>query len=72
MSNGTLWSPDDTSSLRRLVASGMTDVEIGQRMDRNARLIRAKRKEHGFAPGTSRPLRAILARINLRRMRARA
>jgi hypothetical protein len=40
-------------------------------MKRHANFIQAKRKELGIAPGMSRALRDMLARINMQRMQRR-
>jgi hypothetical protein len=71
MSNGRPWGSNETAQLRRLVAAGMTDVQIAVDMKRHANFIQAKRKELGIAPGMSRALRDMLARINMQRMQRR-
>lgn len=73
MSNGRPFTPDDGAKLRRLVASGMTQAQIGAEMQRHEKFIQAKCSELGIEPGVPRALRAMLARVNLRRLvRARA
>jgi hypothetical protein len=67
-----LWTGDDTAALRRLVAAGMTDAQIGEDMDRDPGVIRSKRREHGIEPGISRAAKAMIARLNLRRARIRS
>lgn len=69
MSNGRPWIPDDTARVRRLTAAGMTHGQIGEAMDRHPDVIREKCREHGIEPGISRAARALIARLNLRRMR---
>ena len=68
MSNGRTWTADDTASLRRLVASGMTDAAIGEAMSRSADVIRHKRGELGLERGQSAIFTAMMARIQWRRM----
>ena len=68
MPNGRPWSPDDTSELRRLAKSGMTDAQIGERMGRDVKLIGRKRRDHQIESGASPAAKAIMSRINLRRM----
>lgn len=72
MSNGRLWSPDDTAKLRRLVAAGWTDSHIAEEMGRERTLIVKKRTKHNIEPGQSRAMSAMMARINLQRRMARA
>lgn len=46
----------------------MTDSQIGERMGRDAKLIGKKRREHQISSSVDRAGRAIVSRINLRRM----
>ncbi len=71
LANGRSWGADDTAELRRLVGSGMTDAQIADRMGRERSLIGRKRREHRIEPGLSSGHRAILARINIRRIMRR-
>lgn len=66
------FSAEDVQTLRRLVSSGLTDIQIGERMTRNPKFIQAKRSEMSIAPGISRYARAAIARLNLRKAMARA
>ncbi len=71
MANGKAWTADDRGKLRRLVASGMTDGEIGEKMFRNRDVVGRKRRELSLAPGRPAGHDAAMARINLRRLLAR-
>ena len=71
MSNGRPWTALDDADLRRLVATGMTNAQIGDHMDRHEDLIRQKRKERGLGRGQSPLHTAMMARINYRRRMAR-
>lgn len=64
---GRPWTGEDKAQLRRLVASGKTAAQIGEIMDRHERLIREKCKLHQFTLGYSPALKAMMARINMRR-----
>lgn len=72
MSNGHPWTPDDIARLKRLVASGMTDSQIGEVMGRHRGSIGLKRRELDVRPGRSAVFDAMMARINKRRKMARA
>ena len=50
---GRAWRADDTATLRRLVAAGMTDVEIG----REASVICCRHQMNSSDPGLWRPMR---------------
>lgn len=67
--NGRPWSSDDTAKLRRLVAAGKTDAAIGEDMGRSRGFIQEKRAEHAIEPGLSRAAKALIARLNLQRVR---
>jgi hypothetical protein len=67
VSNGTPWTADDTRELRRLVASGLTDGQIGEKMGRERELICRKRNLLELAPGQSRAMTVALRRIRARR-----
>lgn len=69
--NGRSWGAGDTAILKRLVASGLTDDQIGARMKRHKDLIRRKRKELGLEPGQSALHTAMMARYRYRRRIAR-
>lgn len=66
--NGRAWTSDDDARLRRLVAAGWTDAQIGTTMDRHPDLIRSKRKADNLRAGQSRISTAMMTRINYRRM----
>ena len=67
--NGRPWTADDDERLRRLVASGMTDGEVGERMGRHRDMIWRKRQALGLVPGVSPALTMMMARMNARRFR---
>ena len=67
LANGRPWGPDDAAELRRLARSGMTDVEIGERMRRDVKLIGRKRRALGIERGVSPTMCAMLGRIKVRR-----
>lgn len=69
--NGRQWTPEETSMLRRLVAAGMTDGEIGEKMGRHRQIVQTKRSALGIAPGRPTAYNGLMARINLRRQLAR-
>jgi hypothetical protein len=46
----------------------MTDAQIGERMGQDVKVIGKKRREHQISSGVERAGRAIMSRINLRRM----
>jgi len=62
------WTPDDKNTLRRLVASGLNDREIGERMNRQRSEICRQRAKLRLNPGQSPIFTAMMARINYRRM----
>jgi hypothetical protein len=66
--NGRPFGEGDKQQLIRLLKAGKTDKEIGRDMKRHERFIRAKRTALGLAPGQSRALTAMMARLNYRRM----
>jgi hypothetical protein len=67
MSNGVPWSADDSARLRRLVASGLTDAQIADDMDRDRIVILRKRQELQLEPGQSAAMTAMLRRVNAMR-----
>lgn len=72
MSNGRNWALVDDVTLRRLVAAGLNDHQIGALMHRHHKLIGLKRRENGLRPGQSAVFTAVMARVNARRRMARA
>lgn len=68
MSPRRLWTADEQASLRRLVASGMTDYQIGNIMSRSPEVVRRKRVCLGLMPGQSRAMTYALRRIRARQM----
>ncbi len=65
---GRAWTADDQATLRRLVMRGLTDAQIGEALDRHPQVVWRKRHDLGLTPGQPPQLRAMMARINLRRM----
>lgn len=68
MSRGRPWTSDDAATLRRLVAAGHTDAEIGSAMARHPDLIRHRRAAAGIAAGRSHAATVALMRVNQRRL----
>lgn len=67
------WSADDLSALRRLVAAGLTDGQIGEQLDRCRKLVQRKRAALSLKPGQSPKMTAMVRKIRARRLvRARA
>ena len=65
--NGRLWTHDDDAKLRRLLAAGYTQAQIGNEMNRHQDVIRAKTRALNLEPGQSPLFTAMMARINARR-----
>jgi hypothetical protein len=72
MSRGRPWTSDDAATLRRLVAAGYTDPEIGSAMARHPDLIRHRRAAAGLAAGRSHAATVALMRVNQRRLGKKA
>lgn len=70
--NGRPWTSDEESKLRRLVASGMTDGQIGEAMNRSRFSVNRRRNSLDLQPGVPQRYRAMVARMSLRRQLARA
>lgn len=68
MSNGRAWSSDEISKLRRLVASGLTDAQIGEDMDRDKEVVRRKRVCLDLEPGQISGMRYVLRKVRARQM----
>lgn len=66
------WTPADRATLRRMSAAGYSDGEIGQRLSRTKAAVQGERTRLGIRPGLSPGMRAVLARLTLRRTLARA
>ena len=60
------------AQLRRLVAAGHTDGEIGTAMTRHPDLIRRRRVEAGLAASRSPAATVALMRVNQRRLGKKA
>lgn len=66
------WTADDSQRLRRLVASGLTDTQIGEDMKRHPKFIGQKRRQLEVPAGMSAALNAMMMRIRYRRRLQRA
>ena len=62
------WTTDEIGRLRRLVAAGKNDFEIGEDLDRDRSVVCRKRAELQIEPGQSRLFTIMMARIRTRRM----
>lgn len=69
--NGRAWTADELSTLRRLVASGLTDGEIGDALGRAREVVQRKRAALRLEPGQSEAMTAASWRLKAR-SRARA
>ncbi len=67
--NGRAWTADELSTLRRLVASGLTDGEIGDALGRAREVVQRKRKALRLESALSREMSVALARLHARRRR---
>lgn len=68
--NGRAWTADELSTLRRLVAAGLTDGEIGTALGRARETVQRKRTELRLRSGHSPAVTAALARLHARRRRS--
>lgn len=66
--NGRAWTADELSTLRRLVAAGLTDGEIGIALGRARETVLRKRKALRLQPGQSPAMTAALRRLHARRL----
>ena len=64
------WSSDEIDTLRRLAKAHATDEEIGRRLGRAGKSVGQKRRDLRIKAGFSLSLRRVLAKINLKRIRA--
>lgn len=69
--NGRAWTADELSTLRRLVAAGLTDGQIGTALGRARETVLRKRQALSLQPGQSLALSVALARLHARRLAAR-
>jgi len=67
--NGRAWTADELSALRRLVAAGLTDGEIGGALGRARETVLRKRKELRLQAGQSLAMGVALGRLRARRRR---
>lgn len=65
--NGRAWSVADIGRLRRLVASGLTDAQIGERLQRRRQCVQRKRAALRLKPGQSAAMTAMVRRLKARR-----
>jgi hypothetical protein len=66
------WSPEDLSRLRRLVALGWHDAQIGEELGRDRVVICRKRRALDLKPGQSHAMTVAIRRIRARRRAAEA
>lgn len=66
------WTADEVATLRRLAASGHSDVEIARHMKRQPKTVGQRRRALAIAPGHDPAANAMMARLNKRRHDARA
>jgi hypothetical protein len=62
---------DEAATIRRMAQSGATDAEIGRQIQRDRQYVGRRRRELGIDPGQPPRLRAMMARLHLRRLCAR-
>lgn len=65
---GRLWTPADSATLRRMAAAGYSDVEIARHLDCDRQYVGRIRREMNIQPGQPPALRAMVARLHLRRI----
>ena len=70
--NGMAWTTDETSKLRRLVAAGLTDGQIGEKLGRDRIVVCRKRNALDLKPGQTSAMTSALRRIRARKMRIEA
>jgi|EndMetStandDraft_6_1072998.scaffolds.fasta_scaffold1606186_2 IS30 family transposase len=68
--NGRAWTADERSTLRRLVAAGLTDGEIGTALGRARETVQRQRKALRLRSGQSLAMSAALGRLHARRRRS--
>ena len=66
--NGRGWSADEIAALRRLVAAGWTDAQIGEELDRARETVQRKRTALRLEPGQSEAMTAAVRRLKARRL----
>lgn len=57
----------EKATIRRMAAAGYSDVEIGQHIGRDRQYVGRRRRELRIQPGQHPALRAMVARLNIRR-----
>jgi hypothetical protein len=62
---------DEDATIRRMAKSGATDGEIGAQIQRDRQYVGRRRRELKIEPGQPPRLRAMMARLHLRRLCAR-
>lgn len=58
------------ATIKRMAGAGYSDVEIGQHIGRDRRYVWRRRQEMHIKPGQSPVLRAMMARLHLRKRSA--
>lgn len=62
------WTPENDATIRRMVAAGYSDAEIGKHLARLADVVSRRRRELGLPRNTG--MQAAICMMNLRRMLA--
>jgi DNA-binding NarL/FixJ family response regulator len=66
------WTVDELATLRRLAASGYSDVEIARHMKRHPKTVGYRRRVLAIQSAHNTTANAMIARLNKRRLDARA
>jgi hypothetical protein len=59
------------ATIRRMAKAGYSDSEIGEHIGRDRQFVGRRRRELGIQPGQPPAIRAMMARLHLRRLCAR-
>lgn len=66
------WTVDEVATLRRLAASGYSDVEIARHMKRRPKTVGKRRRVLAIQSNHNATVNTMIARLNKRRQDARA
>lgn len=66
------WTADELATLRRLAASGYSDMEISRHMKRHPKTVGKMRRAVAIQSGHDPAVHTMMARLNKRRQEARA
>lgn len=58
---------NEDATIRRMAAAGYSDVEIGTHLNRDRQWVGRRRRDLNVQPGQHPTLRAMMARLHLRR-----